>query len=153
MIELKPLVERIVDSGFPELKQVRICAFYVPYPIRKAFLCFGRNNRNKYAIKVCPSLKNVSEGVLTGGLAHELAHILGEVSLDDSSSKSYFRLCRTYSWYQTLHERSTDLTVVKRGFAKQLLEFVIYVEQRREPYQKKDCLTQRELRAIIRGLE
>ena len=103
----------------------------------------------KNILDVSRGLRKAEPQILRGCLAHELAHIAKERKM--GSLRSYFdtKLYNTFAKYQTKDERETDMDVIKRGFAVDLLAFVKYADKRREKYTKDDGLTKKEIKQFL----
>lgn len=77
-----------------------------------------------YCIEVDESMKNASQDILEGGIAHELAHIV-------DNPKTFFGIfSKKYLVYQ---ERNVDVIVVLRGYGRQLLSFLKFAEKKGYP--------------------
>jgi hypothetical protein len=147
MKELQTLRDRVIHQGFPELLSEDIQVEY--QELKDALFQYGSLTEEGYYIEVDASLKEAPEAVLIGGFAHELSHIIADKSL---TKRIMFRDRIAYQFskrYKVLDERNTDLEVILRGFAKELLAFLEYSEKSGYPHYKEDGLSIREVKALI----
>ncbi len=79
-----------------------------------------------FSILVNECLRGASRLVLEGGIAHELAHILRDSRLGSFQRRLAFRRYQSSRAYRIRDESDTELTLIERGYGRQLLEFVRY---------------------------
>ncbi|MEA1994321.1 MAG: hypothetical protein U9N35_08025 [Euryarchaeota archaeon] len=145
MNDLKSIRDEVIKKGFLELLDEDIQIEYTS--LEDALFEYGELSEEGYYIEVDESLKNASQKVIEGGLAHELSHIvidrdLGDISVETPSEKMFRR-------YKTLDERNTDLTVILRGFGSQLLALLKYSENKGFSHYREDGLSIREVEQIL----
>jgi hypothetical protein len=148
MIDLNRSVKEIVEKGFLELDSVTIHTRY--YKSSDSFFSLHRFNQYGYRITADTSLKNAGLSIMTGGLAHEIAHISRDIQMTNFVYVCDRLSCKFFQKYDTKIERATDLLVVERGFGEQLLAFIKYAERWREKYTEKDGLTRKELEELLK---
>lgn len=148
MHDLDSIKEKIIKNNFQELSDLVIMTDYKR--LEGAYFDYDRLTKKEYQVMVESSLIRAPVIVVTGGMAHEIAHILR----DGNMNFMLFAIDRTlydlWQWYQTRDERQTDLLVVNRGLGLELLSFVEYANKRRANYTKRDGLTATELRKLLR---
>lgn len=146
MNELKVIRDSVIKTGFPELMDEDIHIEYSS--LEDALLVYGELTEEGFYIEVDASLKNVSEAIVEGGIAHELSHILIDRSQKEKSILD--RIAYSISPnYRVLDERNTDLLTIIRGFGPQLLSFLKYSEKEGYPHYKEDGLSIREMEQIL----
>ena len=106
----------------------------------------------KCEVYVDKSLKKAPEKVVKGGLAHEAAHIYRDYKRNVfSRALDSVRYAVDIKKQETRNEREADMLVVKRGYGEELLAFLKYHDKRRKKHKKKDGLTVKELKKILKG--
>jgi hypothetical protein len=118
--DLTELLEQTIIAGFPELTAVDISIDWAKD--LDGLLELGELEDNGYFIEVDKSLRNASIDVLTGGIAHELAHII----TDQNETIMEKLLYKFSAHYRTATERNTDLTAILRGYGHRLLAFMAF---------------------------
>ncbi len=146
MHDLEGLRDNVIRKGFMELIAEDIQIEY--QELDDALFEYGSLTEEGYFIEVDESLKDASEDVLVGGLAHELSHILTDKFLDGKLQLRDRLAYRISKRYKTLDERNTDLQVILRGFAYELLIFLEYTENKGFPHYKEDGLSIREVKVL-----
>lgn len=141
--ELRGIKDEIIKNAFPELMDSDIAIEFVV--IEDSFMQVGELEDEGHFIEVDESLIKIrgdreEVDVLKGGIAHELAHIVKKSSSLLNKWIEKF-LCRVSWKFKELDERNTDLTVVLRGYGKELLKFLEYCEKDYSRY-KGDGLSQ-----------
>jgi hypothetical protein len=145
-ININKIKNNVIKKGFPELSDEDIqiewndikdsCFVLVPF------------KSEGYCIEIDNSMRKASVMVIEGGLAHEFAHIIDDI--DKSKNIDLGRISKKYRIYQ---ERNTDLTVILRGYGKQLLKFLYYVEKLGFPRYKEDGLSIVEIEKLFDRIE
>jgi hypothetical protein len=79
--------------------------------------------------------------VLAGGFAHELSHVLRDSRLRRAKRVEAFGRYSSSDVYRRLDERQTDLEVIRRGYGRQLLAFILYVRAFGYEWLREDGLT------------
>jgi len=144
---LDSIKTEIIERGFPELSNTIITLGYKQ--MSDTYFEFERLKKRKYHIDVSTSLRNSKKMIITGGLAHDLAHI----SLD--SNKNWLiheidsLLYSNFEKYEIWDERRTDILVVKRGLGPDLLKFLNHANKKRDVYNRKDGLTAGEVKKLL----
>ncbi len=149
MHNLEKLRDRVIRRGFLELMAEDIQVEY--RELEDALFEYGSLTEEGYFIEADESLKEAPEDVLIGGLAHELSHILTDMFLEKKlrlRDKLAYRISKRY---KTLDERNTDLQVILRGFANELLSFLEYAENKGFPHYQEDGLSIREVDVLLEG--
>ena len=150
MNRLERIQTKIISDAFPELAKVTIPVRWKPMSDAYFETTFGK--KREYSIDVDCSLKKASPDVLSGGMAHELAHIT--ISFGSTPVVIWLdSLLVKYSLLYTIwDERRTDRLVIKRGYGRELLSFLKYANKRRQDYSKYDGLTVEEVTKLINRL-
>lgn len=148
-VELSNIKDEVIKSAFPELMKVDIVIEFAD--VEDSFMEVGELEDEGHFIEVDESLIEIqgdSEEVLKGGIAHELAHIIKKPR--GLLNKWIEKILYKVSWkFKELDERNTDLTVVLRGYGKELLKFVRYCEKNSSRYME-DGLSQIELEILLK---
>jgi hypothetical protein len=149
MQNLEFIRDKTITRGFPEFGGRSI-------PVKWANMKRGYFESDltigDFSMKVDRSLRKAPEGVIMGGMSHELSHMAIEYG-----SNVFQRVIDTIllDWserYQTWDERRTDILAVERGLGRELLEFVMYADRKRNnPYKTKDGLTAGEIRQMLKA--
>lgn len=146
--EIFRIRDETISRAFPELEKTEVDLYWINSP--DAFFEYGQNLTSKqFYIKIDKSMKKVREIVFVGGLAHELAHISIDLSLNMYTRILDRWLYKRWPQYQTSDERRTDKLVIERGLGYELLAFVEYVDERYEDYTAKDGLTGEEIKKML----
>jgi len=157
MFDLEEIVGGIVSNGFPELSGLAITIEY--RKLKGAYGDWKKVSVSEYHIRVDKSLKKAPEKVVYGLVAHEIAHVYRKnssrygslITLINAFKKSKKKgLKKVFKKCATEYERDVDRLVVERGYGPYLLAFVEYPNKRRKKYKKKDGLTARELRKMLK---
>ncbi len=146
--DLVTIKQKVVRTGFPELTDIQIEIDFEDSD--DEMLGYGELEGGGYYIDVDIVMRKASLAAIEGGLAHELAHISIDQSMDDASRFLDDLAYEFNEEYQTNDERKTDLLVIKRGYGIQLLKFFKFYNKRYKPYTKEDGLTKREIKEILK---
>lgn len=146
-MNLDKILNKIITSSFPELMGEDIQISWES--IDDSLMVQGRLSEEGFYIEVDDSLKNSSNSVIIGGIAHELCHIVVSKGLTLKERRIDSLLYRLSKRYRTMDERNTDLQAIIRGFGKELLEFMEYSESAGFDYYKEDGLSFREIKSIV----
>lgn len=146
MNNLQEILNSVKSNGFSDLHVV-ISVEYVKS--KDAYFSYERNER-KYHIEADKKMKKAPLEVVEGGLAHELAHIERDSKLGFFERREDIRKYNDSAEYRKEDERETDMLVIQKGYGKQLLEFIKYHNKRRRKYKKKDGLTKKEIKKLIK---
>ncbi len=147
MANIDHYISKIVNDGFPELKNITITAKYKK--LKNSFMQVEYESETEYIIQIDTSLEGVNKDIMLGGIAHEIAHVFRNVCSNFLGTIISGVMYRISSKYRTRDERETDLLVVERGFGKQLLAFLKYNDKYYYAYTESDGLTVKELKKIL----
>ena len=140
------ILDDVIKKGFPELLGEDIRIEYAA--LDDALLTFGKLSQEGFYIEVDESLRNASVDVLTGGIAHECAHIIFEKTKANKALSIDMFAYRVSSRYRILDERNTDLEVILRGFGNELLLFLQHSVQLGLDHYREDGLSIREIEIL-----
>ncbi|MBU3912722.1 MAG: hypothetical protein KKE50_01370 [Nanoarchaeota archaeon] len=130
---LTRLTRKIIERGFPELRQIYVIANYKKsdYALEWGVL----RQPIRYCIVVDSMFRKAPVSVVVGGLAHELGHILDCENYSlwvDYVRQFLISLSKTL---YILNERKIDMKVIRRGFGHELADFFkwTYAEKPENP--------------------
>jgi len=153
-IELNNIKDEVIRNAFPELMEVDITALFVKID---DFVMQVDELKDKGWVIEVDDMLIMKEGndeiidVLEGGIAHELAHIVGKPRglFNVWINEFLYKI----SWkFRELDERNTDLIVIIRGYGKELLRFLEYCKKEYSRYEE-DGLSQIELKALLENID
>lgn len=143
IIKPEQIMKQMLMKGFPDLLKESITLNY--YRKRKdCFFEYASFADKTYSIDISDIMKNCPIAVFKGGLGHELSHI----ARARTENKTQLRLYKKYREYRTLEERETDLETIIRGYGKELMEFLRFIETIR-PYKKDSGLSATEAEMLV----
>lgn len=118
--KLLNITNSLIHKSFPELEKVSILIDFEE--LSDAYLMYGVvKDKKEYFIVVDPSMKKAPVKAVTGGIAHELCHIVSDLQ-DNSILKIFWNwLYNKNIYYQNLVERNTDTDTIIRGYGNELL--------------------------------
>jgi hypothetical protein len=143
---MESILNQIIINSFPELLKFEFSLEY--NDLEDSFAETWETSSTSYIFTLDYRFKKAEEDVIIGLIVHELSHIsqdLGlsrfEVWLDEFLNKHSKR-------YSLLDERNADLCVVLRGYGKNLLKFLRFIE-REFPDFETEGLTKNELEMLL----
>jgi hypothetical protein len=116
MINLSDIMTTIIKDSFPELINTIIEIQYKKIKSCHLLTC-EQIKKNVFHINVDPLLSGLH---LTGGIAHELCHIVRTKTLSESQQTKDFQLYQSNKLYRQLDERYTDFDTISRGYGFEL---------------------------------
>lgn len=147
--KLEQILDELIIDGFPELMNTNI---QIKYTTSKTtpFAYDDLNTGSKgFYIEVSKYIKDAPKNVLYGGLAHELSHIISELPLSKkeiSKDREYYN--NSFA-YRKLDERNTDVTVILRGYGKELLALLKYLKNNGYEHCEDGGLSVREVKKLL----
>jgi hypothetical protein len=147
MNDLIRLLDKVIGRGFPELLGEDIRIEYIP--LKHSLLAYGNLSHEGFYIEVDTQLNVAPVDVMTGGIAHECAHIVFEKHKKGSLMSFDMFAYRVSSRYRAMDERNTDLEVILRGFGHELLQFLRHSVQLGLDHYREDGLSIREIENIL----
>ena len=138
----------LIRTGFRELRFMNVSIDYSNSP---DYYFAVEGKWRSHHIEVDESLRNVSNLVLEGGIAHELGHLIRDYQTNPLKRLLGGEPNENDPDYERYDERATDMLVIERGFGSQLLAFVQYHNKRRKKYKKEDGLTEKEIKSVLSG--
>jgi hypothetical protein len=145
--DLTNILNLVIRKGFPELLREDIHIEFVK--LRDALLQYGELTQEGYYIEVDETLRDAPTEVLIGGIAHESAHIIMDISIGHKFITGDWLAYRVSARYKTLDERNTDIEVILRGFGRELLQFLRYSVELELDHYKEDGLSIREVEILL----
>jgi hypothetical protein len=146
MNNLEEIRDEVIRKGFPELMAEDVQIEYKP--LKDAILKCDDFIEEGHYVEVDPRLQKVPREILTGGVAHEFAHLVDAKKRNKESKVMDLFFYRISKTYRTAIERDADLVAIMRGFGPELLAFLKYAEKQDEHY-KENGLNAREVEAIL----
>ena len=147
MANLTKILDGVIRRGFPELLREDIRIEFLN--LHDSLLSYGELTHEGFYIEVDKTLRDAPENVFIGGIAHECAHIVVDMSKGRKALSGDALAYRISSRYKTLDERNTDLEVILRGFGQELLHFLRYSEQLGLDHYREDGLSIREIEILL----
>ena len=120
-MKLEKIMRKIIKESFPELANIDISIdFEDSYNIDDCYFLYG-NKEIGFFIDVDKSLETAEQGIIVGGIAHELCHILWECSVTKYYERHDSRLYKKHFLHRQRDEKYTDLETILRGYGPELL--------------------------------
>ena len=120
-MDLDKIMKDLIKKSYPELINREISIeFENNFEEDDCYFIYGNMRGGGFFIEVEESLKNFDSRIAIGGIAHELCHIVWEISLPKYYEKNDARLYHRHLHHRQRDERYTDLETILRGYGSEL---------------------------------
>ena len=146
MSVLDKLLREVAESGFPEMVSQGVSISYSN--VLDSFDSY-ENVNGQWHIELDRKLVKASKSAKKGAIAHALARVVEEMSMSKKEEVLDRALYIISRKYRILEERNTDLSVITRGFGKELLDLDEYLEKRGYDFGSDSGISTYEMRRIF----
>ncbi len=146
MNHLQPVVNQVIENAYPELINDHVHVEFTD--LENAFTAYGELLTKGFFIELDNTLKEASPEAIEGAIARELSDIVHDIK--GRTNGILEAISRAISnQYETLEERNIDLDVIIRGYGKQLLAFLEFIEIQDSGHESTNGLSAKEVRKIL----
>jgi len=133
MNQMESELNKIIKKSFPELLNLEFSLEYED--LDDSFAETWESSKTSYVFALDSSFKEAEEDVIIGLIVHELSHISQDLGLSRFERWIDDFLNKHSNRYSLMDERNADLTAVLRGFGKNLLELLRFINNKYPDYE------------------